>query len=383
MHSPRHRPIIPPIYRQAYTCICACGPNPAILHYGHAGRPNSRQLGAGELALLDMGAEYHCYAADITCSFPVVDAANGSGGRFTAAQRLVYEAVLDAQRAVYKALRPGASWADLHELAEAAILRALLAGGVLSRAGHGSDEAAVDSMMAAGLGAVFMPHGLGHLIGLDTHDVGGYLPGTPERSTRPGLSKLRTSREVEAGMVLTVEPGCYFIDLLLDRALASTEQAPQTPGYRTYLHTSRPTDRPTHAPTHPPYPRKHPPTFTRRLFLCPRGSRRYAARAVCASRTTSSSPLSRRTWRTSPSARAPSPRWSLSLQAARGRQRETRRRSSSGSGADQTPRCRAAGWSARPCRRKKLKGGRCVRGRSYGMALAGRGGGGQFDLETC
>ena len=181
------------------------------------------------MALLDMGAEYHCYAADITCSFPVVDAANGGGGGFTAAQRLVYEAVLEAQRAVLGALRPGASWADLHELAEEAILRALLAGGVLSRAGHDSDEAAVAAMMAAGLGAVFMPHGLGHLIGLDTHDVGGYLPGTPERSTRPGLSKLRTSREVEAGMVLTVEPGCYFIDLLLDRALASTEQAPQTP----------------------------------------------------------------------------------------------------------------------------------------------------------
>jgi Xaa-Pro dipeptidase len=70
----------------AYTCICACGPNPAILHYGHAGRPNSRQMRAGDLALLDMGAEYHCYAADITCSFPIV----GQGGRFTAEQRLVY-----------------------------------------------------------------------------------------------------------------------------------------------------------------------------------------------------------------------------------------------------------------------------------------------------
>jgi len=209
---------------QAYTCICACGPAPAILHYGHAGRPNNKEIRDGDLALLDMGAEYHCYAADITCSFPIVDAPAG-GSAFTADQRMVYDAVLDAQRAVLAALRPGVLWPDMHRLAERAILRALLAGGVLHTAGHATEEA-LDAMVEADLGAVFMPHGLGHLIGLDTHDVGGYIEGvTPPRSTRPGLSKLRTARRVEAGMVLTVEPGCYFINVLLDAALADERRS--------------------------------------------------------------------------------------------------------------------------------------------------------------
>jgi len=80
-------------------------------------------------------------------------------------------------------------------------------------------------MMACHLGAVFVPHGLGHLIGLDTHDVGGYLEGTPSRSQLPGVSKLRTARRLEGGMVLTVEPGCYFIAPLIDAALADPKQA--------------------------------------------------------------------------------------------------------------------------------------------------------------
>lgn len=74
-------------------------------------------------------------------------------------------------------------------------------------------------MLEARLGFVFMPHGLGHLIGLDVHDVGGYLLDgdiTPKRDQGPGLQSLRTARDLESGMCITLEPGCYFIDFLLE-----------------------------------------------------------------------------------------------------------------------------------------------------------------------
>ena len=137
-----------------------------MLHYGHASAPNDRRLLATDIGLLDMGAEYHCYASDITCSYPI-------GGSFTADQRLIFGAVLDAQVAVIGAMRPNVSWVDMHTLAWRAVLSALRGGGVV--------KGDVDEMVAAGLGAVFMPHGLGHLIGLDTHDVGGYLSKDPPR----------------------------------------------------------------------------------------------------------------------------------------------------------------------------------------------------------
>lgn len=96
----------------SYTCICATGLNAATLHYGHTGAPNERIFQDGDMALLDMGAEYTFYGSDITRSFPI-------GGRFSADQRVVYDAVLAAQDAVMGAMRPGVEWADMHRLARA------------------------------------------------------------------------------------------------------------------------------------------------------------------------------------------------------------------------------------------------------------------------
>eukprot|EP00571_Detonula_confervacea_P014720 CAMPEP_0172298526 /NCGR_PEP_ID=MMETSP1058-20130122/1142_1 /TAXON_ID=83371 /ORGANISM="Detonula confervacea, Strain CCMP 353" /LENGTH=524 /DNA_ID=CAMNT_0013007803 /DNA_START=424 /DNA_END=1998 /DNA_ORIENTATION=- len=200
----------------SYTNICACGPNANILHYGHAGRPNSSVLKSNQIALLDMGAEYHCYASDITCSYPV-------SGTFSVDQRSIYESVLQAQVSILGKLKPGVTWVEMHREAEREVLKGLVKCGVLI-ADDGDIEKAVEKMLEADLGAIFMPHGMGHLIGIDTHDVGGYADGAPERDTRPGLRKLRTARFIEEGMVLTVEPGCYFIDPLLDMALSDDRQ---------------------------------------------------------------------------------------------------------------------------------------------------------------
>lgn len=202
-----------------YTPICGCGPDAAILHYGHAGEPNARPLHDGDMFLSDMGAEYHCYGSDVTCSYPV-------NGRFTQSQVAIYNGVLNAQRAVYQRIRPGVSWVDCHKAAEAALLEMLLQEGIVilpTSTATTSDSISatktIEELVEMRLGAVFMPHGLGHFIGIDTHDVGGYLPSNPPRILLPGLRSLRTARILQTGMVLTVEPGCYFIDHLMDEAL--------------------------------------------------------------------------------------------------------------------------------------------------------------------
>lgn len=194
----------------SYTCICGTGENGAVLHYGHAGAPNSKTVKDGDMCLFDMGGEYYCYASDITCSFP-------ANGKFTEKQRTIYEAVLKKSRTVMDAVKPGVSWLDMHLLAEKTQLEELKKAGLL--------KGDVEEMMKVRLGAVFMPHGLGHFMGLDVHDVGGYLEGHPARHNEPGLRSLRTARILEERMVLTIEPGIYFIDALLDQALNNPEQA--------------------------------------------------------------------------------------------------------------------------------------------------------------
>lgn len=187
----------------SYTCVCATGENSSVLHYGHAAAPNDRTLRDGDMALMDMGAEYHFYGSDITCSFPI-------NGKFTREQKIIYNAVLKAHDAVITAMHPGVSWIEMHKLAEKTILESLKKEGIVL--------GDIDEMMAKRLGAIFMPHGLGHFLGIDTHDVGGYNKGL-EGLKEPGLKSLRTIRDLQEGMVITVEPGCYFINALLTPAL--------------------------------------------------------------------------------------------------------------------------------------------------------------------
>lgn len=186
----------------SYTCICASGDNASVLHYGHAAAPNDKKIEDNELCLFDMGAEYYCYGSDITCTFP-------SNGKFNLKQKLVYETCLKANRAVLKAIRPGVSYVDMHLLADKTILEEFKNAGLL--------VGDIDEMLEHRISSLFFPHGLGHFLGIDTHDVGGYPDGA-ERIQKPGLKSLRTARIMEKGMFLTIEPGVYFIDYLLDKA---------------------------------------------------------------------------------------------------------------------------------------------------------------------
>ena len=192
--------------QMSYSCICATGNSCAVLHYPD----NDKTILDGQMALLDMGGEYHNYASDITCSFPV-------NGKFSDNQRIIYSAVLDAQMQVFRALKPGAKWLDMHMLA----LRVMA--GHLLKNGFFTAEATVDIIMEKHIMRLFQPHGLGHLMGMEVHDVGGYPKGGSVRPTSPDGKCLRTTRAMEKGICITVEPGMYFNQVLLTAAFADSD----------------------------------------------------------------------------------------------------------------------------------------------------------------
>jgi Xaa-Pro dipeptidase len=178
--------------------IVAGGDGSATLHY----MDNDKVIKDGDMVLLDAGSEYNLYAGDITRTYPV-------NGKYTEKQKLIYQIVLDAQNAVLGALKEGIDYTDMHALALRVISEGLLAAGFL--------QGPIDEIIEHCVGGYFMPHGLGHMMGLDVHDVGGYPEGV-DRIDKPSFRSLRTRRILREGMVLTVEPGVYFIKPLLEQA---------------------------------------------------------------------------------------------------------------------------------------------------------------------
>ncbi|GHF95078.1 Xaa-Pro aminopeptidase [Thalassotalea marina] len=164
----------------AYNSIVAGGNNANILHYND----NSARLNSGDLLLIDAGGELAGYAADITRTFPV-------NGKFSDAQKTIYQLVLDAQNACIAAVKPGVSLAELNDICIEVFTPKLVELGLLS--------GDVNQLIEEKACKKYFIHGLGHWLGLDVHDVGDYH-----------IENKRQTRAFEPGMVMTIEPGLYF-----------------------------------------------------------------------------------------------------------------------------------------------------------------------------
>jgi len=173
LHEFRRAGMVP-----AYSSIVGGGANGCILHYTE----NSAPLNDGDLLLIDAGAEYDCYASDVTRTFPV-------NGRFSEPQKELYEVVLAAQTAAIKKVRAGNHWNAPHAAAVRVLTRGLVKLGILK--GKPADLIRKEAYRR------FYMHRTGHWLGMDVHDVGDYKVGG-------------AWRELEPGMVLTVEPGLYI-----------------------------------------------------------------------------------------------------------------------------------------------------------------------------
>jgi len=182
----------------AYTSIVAAGANACVLHY----RAGDAELKAGELCLIDAGCELDGYASDITRTFP-------ADGKFTPAQRRLYDIVVESQYAAVKATKLGKRFNDPHEAALRVLVEGMLDTGLLPKAKHGK----VDDVLESGAYRQFYMHRTSHWMGMDVHDCGDYTePGSKPRADKDAMGQpimRKPSRILRPGMVLTIEPGLY------------------------------------------------------------------------------------------------------------------------------------------------------------------------------
>ncbi|HNK05153.1 MAG TPA: aminopeptidase P N-terminal domain-containing protein [Giesbergeria sp.] len=185
----------------AYNSIVAAGANACVLHY----RADRAPVGSNDLVLIDAGCEYDGYASDITRTFP-------AGGRFSGAQRALYELVLASQEAAVAATKAGARFNAPHDATVAVLAQGLLDLGLLDKNQHGSAQDVIERRAYFR----FYMHRTGHWLGMDVHDCGSYVePGEigAVQERKDPLSgetiKDRPSRILRPGMVLTIEPGLY------------------------------------------------------------------------------------------------------------------------------------------------------------------------------
>lgn len=197
---------------QAYEIIAASGANAATLHYSK----NNDPLKGRQLVCLDAGAEWNCYASDVTRTFPLQ-------GRWPSAEaRNTYRIVEKMQEECIRRIKKGVRYLDLHVLAHVIAIEGLLELGILK-------GGSVEEIRRSGASRVFFPHGLGHHVGLEVHDVSGeslMAIADDEQAKYSSVLVPATSRSpctlsaptLEEGMVVTVEPGLYFSRLALDNA---------------------------------------------------------------------------------------------------------------------------------------------------------------------
>ncbi len=179
----------------AFDTIVGAGTHAAVLHF----EPGARTVEPDDLVLIDAGASIAGYTADVTRTYP-------AGDRFTPRQQAIYDLVLAAQLEAISTCRKGVEWHEVHRAAAAVIALGLRDLGIFREK--------PDAVLDTGAISLFLPHGVGHMVGLGVRDVGGRTAGR-EVSVYCGI-RMRIDLPLEENYLMTVEPGVYFVPALLD-----------------------------------------------------------------------------------------------------------------------------------------------------------------------